>query len=110
MAEIPAVVLEKIKRFLNLLDKNNIHIIQAILFGSYSKGNFDEWSDIDLALISDDFTGNSFIDKMNLIDYIYESGKDISPLPFRVEDFANSMFAQNEILRKGIEIRISPIN
>jgi uncharacterized protein len=30
------------------------------LFGSYVKGSADEWSDIDLALVTDDFIGDSF--------------------------------------------------
>jgi predicted nucleotidyltransferase len=105
MAEVPALVFEKIKKFLKLLDDNNINVIKAILFGSYSKGNFDEWSDIDLAIISNDFTGNSFQDRLNLIEYIYESGKDISPIPFREKDFKNNLFAQQEIAKNGILIR-----
>lgn len=105
MVEVPAIILEKINNFLDLLNDNNIRVIKAYLFGSYSKGNYDEWSDIDLAIISNDFTGNSFQDKINLIDFIYQTGKEISPLPFKEEDFENNLFAQTEIKKNGIVIQ-----
>ena len=63
MDKIPIDILNKIIQFLNILEKNNIHINKAILFGSYAKGTFNEWSDIDIALVSDNFQGNRFLDK-----------------------------------------------
>ena len=32
-----------------------VHLQKVVLFGSYARGNAHEWSDVDLALISDDF-------------------------------------------------------
>lgn len=105
MDKIPPEVMNKINSFIELLESNNINIQKAILFGSYSKGNYNQWSDIDLALVSDNFTGNSFEDKNNLIDYIYSAGKDISPVPYRPEDFNDNMFVRDEILKYGIVIK-----
>lgn len=104
MAEISDIVSTKIKKFISLLENNNIKIQKAYLFGSHAKGKADEWSDIDLALISDKFKGDRFLDLLSLTDYIYKAGQDISPLPFRSEDFDNSLFARDEILKKGILI------
>ena len=105
MVEIPDIVKTKINNFIALLEKNNFHIQKAILFGSYARGNSDKWSDIDLAIVSDDFIGDRFKDKMSMVDFIYKSGWDISPLPFRKEDFDESMFVRDEIIRNGIVIR-----
>lgn len=104
MVNIPNSVIEKINRFLELLKENHISVQKSYLYGSYANGTYNEWSDIDLAIISDDFSGNSFLDKVNLIDIIFQSGKDISPMPFKSEDFENSPFARDEILKKGIKI------
>jgi len=109
MAEIPAIVKKKIKKFINLLENNKISIQRAYIFGSYANGHADKWSDIDIALISDDFTGNRFQDRLNLIDYVFEASTDISPLPFLPEDFEDSMFARDEILKKGILINLKSI-
>ena len=105
MAKIPDIIKNKINRFIELLEADQIHIQKAVLYGSYAKGNSDKWSDIDLALISEDFLGDSFADKLSLRDYIYETGCDISPMPYRPDDFDNSMFARDEILKYGIVVK-----
>jgi len=104
MAEIPFIVRAKLDKLLFLLNKNNIKVQKAILFGSYAYGKANEWSDIDIAIVSDDFTGNRFNDRLSLIDILMEAGTDISPLPFRNEDFEDSLFARDEIMKKGISI------
>ena len=43
-----------IKQAIGLL-RRKIRVHQAILFGSHARGEADEWSDIDLAVISADF-------------------------------------------------------
>jgi predicted nucleotidyltransferase len=63
MDQIPSKVTFIIKRFIDELEKNNIPIKEAILFGSYAKGNYHDWSDIDLALVSDAFEGERFRDR-----------------------------------------------
>ena len=57
--EVKAIANEFLKR----LGENNIHIEEALLFGSQVKGGADKWSDIDIALVSDDFEGNRYKDK-----------------------------------------------
>jgi predicted nucleotidyltransferase len=57
-----AQLIDEINKFVRGLEKNQIHIQQAILFGSYAKGTAKEWSDIDLALVSEDFSGIRFLD------------------------------------------------
>lgn len=42
------------------MEFNQIHVMKAILFGSYANGTFNEWSDIDLLIVSDSFKGNRF--------------------------------------------------
>ena len=63
MHQIPSKVTFIIKHFINELQKNNIPIKEAILFGSYARGNYHDWSDIDLALVSDAFEGERFRDR-----------------------------------------------
>jgi predicted nucleotidyltransferase len=105
MAEIPDSVRNKIELFINELEKNNINIKQAILFGSYASGTADEWSDIDLALVSDNFSGDRFDDREMIRDYKSVAGWDISPYPYTSEGFKNSFFVRDEILGKGLVIR-----
>ncbi len=52
-----------VKEFIQKLHYEGIDIQKAILFGSYAVNAQHEWSDIDLALVSDSFTGFGFEDK-----------------------------------------------
>ena len=45
---------ELIRRTLEYL-RQRIQVEQAVLFGSHARGGADEWSDVDLAIISPDF-------------------------------------------------------
>ena len=40
-----SLILDSINKYLTELQKNDINIVGAYLFGSYSKNNADKWSD-----------------------------------------------------------------
>lgn len=52
-----------VTEFIQKLQNEGIDIQKAILFGSYAVNGQNEWSDIDLALVSDSFTGFGYEDK-----------------------------------------------
>ena len=104
MDKIPDNIIEIINRFLQKLEKSDIHIKEAILFGSYAKGTNDEWSDIDLALVSDSFCGIRFYDWDKLKEAKLSVSYDLSPLPYRPEDFTEDNLFVKEILKYGIRI------
>lgn len=104
MSQIPNHIIELINIFIEKLEKSNIHIEEAILYGSYAKGNYDEWSDIDLALVSDNFSGIRFNDWDLLRDAKLSTSFDLSPLPFRPEDFTSDDLFVKEIKKTGIRI------
>ncbi|MBI5300308.1 MAG: nucleotidyltransferase domain-containing protein [Deltaproteobacteria bacterium] len=56
-----------IKKYVDALFKAGIHPEQILLYGSYAKGTADEWSDIDLAIISEDFASISPIQRLELL-------------------------------------------
>lgn len=49
--------LTEVRQFLSELLALNIPLRQAILFGSVARNEQHEWSDIDVALVADSFTG-----------------------------------------------------
>ncbi len=46
---------ETVRRTIERL-QHNIHVQQAILFGSHANGEADAWSDVDLPVVSPDFS------------------------------------------------------
>ena len=95
---------KSIKSYIKHLESIGIHVQQAILFGSYASGKYDEWSDIVLAIVSNDFAGNRFEDRSKIRKITLQVDGDISPMPFRPEDFNDSDYFVKEILETGIRI------
>lgn len=74
------------------------------LFGSYASGNAKEYSDIDVALVSDNFEGSRFFDKKKLNKYVLETSIDLEIHPFKTEDFTEDNPFAAEIIRTGKRI------
>ena len=87
MAKIPDKVTSIIDQFLKELEKNNICIEQAILFGSYAQGTFNDWSDIDLAIVSKAFEGERFKDRNKIRRIKLSVSDDLEPIPYKPEEF-----------------------
>ena len=104
MAKIPDKVLKTIRFFLNELERNNVPIKQAVLFGSYSKGNFHKWSDIDIALVSDIFEGIRIVDRKKIRKIKLNVSNNIEVIPFCPQDFNTDDPFVKEILETGIRI------
>jgi predicted nucleotidyltransferase len=104
VAQILEEINNKIRNFIDYLEKTGIHIETAILFGSYAKGQQNKWSDIDLALVSKMFEGNRYNDLDKLTDACFAIDTNISPLPYKSEDFNSEDLFVKEILKTGIRI------
>ncbi len=87
--------------------REKYNIERVFLFGSYISGKATKESDIDLAIISSSFTGNRFIDNVNLGKLTWKIDTRIEPIGFRPEDFNINNLIANEILKSGFEI---PLN
>ena len=92
---------KSIKEYIKELEKNNIPIQEAIIFGSFVNGKPKEESDIDLALISSAFTGDRFNDRRRIIPLRRKIDSRIEPIPFRPEDFEHGGALADEIKRTG---------
>ena len=104
MAASENPIINIVKRYIEELEKNEIHISEAILFGSHVKGISKAESDIDVALISDAFTGDRFEDRRRIVPLRRKIDNRIEPIPFKPEDFDNGGVLAEEIKRTGMVI------
>ena len=83
-----------------------VHFKKVILFGSYARSTAHEWSDIDLALVSDDFTGTRW-DNRGKISPANIKFLDIEPHLFNTAYFEEGAPFIEEIIKTGMEINLN---
>jgi len=86
--------------------KENYDIIRIILFGSYAKGNYNDDSDIDIAVVFKDYS--NLIDmQLELMRLRRKIDSRIEPHPFRESEFELSNPIVSEIIKYGQEIKVT---
>ncbi len=100
---VDSEILSIIEKYLSVLEEKGFPIEHAYLFGSYANGTQNEWSDIDVAVISEYFQGNRFLDKEKIRGLNFAIDTRISVLPLNKESL-DSFFYQHEIIKKRIRI------
>jgi predicted nucleotidyltransferase len=96
--------LEKIvKTFLDEVQKV-YRVDSAYLFGSHAKGTSNKWSDIDLAIISPDFSDDLYDERLTLMRLAIEIDDRIEPKPFRPETFTPMEPLVDEIQKHGLKL------
>ena len=102
-------ILIPIKELVKTLSKRNIRIDKAILYGSCAEGRNTEYSDIDVAIVSDDFGKDRIEEKMLL----FRLGSRIDPrleaIPLTLKALLEDTWVPliYEIRTKGIELAIT---
>jgi len=83
-------VLELLKRFKKILERQGTKVDKMILFGSYAAGNYREDSDIDLVVISNDFKDKDFWQRIDIIvNALMEEISPIEAVAMTPEEYEN---------------------
>ncbi|MEW6195344.1 MAG: nucleotidyltransferase domain-containing protein [Bacteroidota bacterium] len=104
MVKIPDKIKSIIERYLVLLRENNIQIKNAYLFGSFANGSNNEWSDIDIAIVSDAFEGIRIKDRDKIRNITLAVSSNLEVLPFNPKDFSLENPLAKEIIETGISL------
>jgi len=92
------------------LEARGIHISKIVLFGSHAQGRANDHSDIDIAVISDDFKDMNLLERLEFIGTALAKAKIMDPVEVRVyteEEFdlkGKGTFVGDEIKAKGVKI------
>ena len=81
MVKSQASVMKKLKKYINLLTEN-YKISAVVLYGSYANGTQNEYSDIDIAVFSEEFGTKPYEEAKLLFKLRRKIDTDIEPLPF----------------------------
>ena len=97
--------LDKGRKLIGLLKTNGIDVYEAYLFGSVAMDKADEYSDIDIAIVSEDFTGIPFYDVKKISKFRRAVDLRLEVHPFSLSDILHDppLFFV-DIKDKGVQI------
>jgi len=96
----------EIEAFIEKL-KKRINIERVIVFGSRARGDYLADSDVDLIIISKDFEGVPFYERMDKLILLWESPLDLEALCYTPKEFEQKkkeIGIVAEAVKEGIEI------
>ena len=99
-------VIEIIKRYGERLKEQGINFQKIILFGSYAANAENRDSDIDIAVVSQDFGKDRFKERVMLTKIAFYVDARIEPHPVNLKEFTGNSWQTiiHEIKSKGIEV------
>jgi uncharacterized protein len=103
MAQVEPDVIASVQRFLAVVGLRR-HVDAAYLYGSQAVGSARPWSDIDVAVVSPDFSEDLFQERLELMYVAAAIDDRIEPYPFTIERFNLNNPLVSEIRRTGIRL------
>jgi predicted nucleotidyltransferase len=97
---------DEIEKFLKKI-KEVIHVEKVIIFGSRARGDNLIDSDVDLIIVSGDFEGIPYYERMDKLILLWESPLDLDVLCYTPEEFQmkqDEICIVSQALKEGIEI------
>jgi len=103
MAQIAPEVLASVERFLVFV-RQRLRVEAAYLFGSQAVGSARPWSDIDVAVVSPDFSEDLFRERVTLMQWAARIDDRIEPQPFTPERFGPNDPLAPEIAEHAVRL------
>lgn len=103
VAKYPVVNI--VHQFAEAVRNQGVPLKEVYLFGSYARGEQHDLSDIDVALVSDDFMGVSFEDVKRFIDVTIQKPYMYFEIhTYNTADFEDTNPLAHEIIKTGIKV------
>jgi predicted nucleotidyltransferase len=99
-------VIDEIEKYVKRV-KQVIHIEKVIIFGSRAREDYLEDSDVDLIIVSRDFKGVPFYERMDKLILLWESPLNLDVLCYTPEEFKmklEDICIVKQAVEEGIQI------
>jgi len=95
-------VLNILSRFRSVLENQGLIVNRLVLFGSYVDGTHKEGSDIDVVVISEDFEGKDYWERLDILsNAIYEIFESIEAVAMTSVEWESGESVVSEFVREG---------
>lgn len=104
---VKKTIVNKVKKFRELLEKEGIPVSKILLYGSYARGTAHKDSDIDVCVISKAFGKDRLQERFFLFHKAPQIDARIEPVPFSLEDYRRNKISPllHQIRKEGVEIK-----
>lgn len=68
------------------LAARGVRVERILLFGSRARGDYAEWSDMDIVIVSSSWAGVPYTERLSMIYRIWRWSMDPNPLPLTPEE------------------------
>lgn len=99
--------MNELKKFIENVNKS-IKIQKIILFGSRAAGDFRKESDIDLMIVSPEFEGKNFFERVKIMYNYWELDYAVDFLCYTPKEFnelGKKISIVSEAIKSGVEIK-----
>lgn len=98
-------VLDAVSRFREELGKQGVTVERMVLFGSWARGNPREGSDIDLVVVSEDFAGKGYWERIDILAAaIYEVFEPIEAVAMTPSEWESGLSPIAQYARDGQQV------
>ena len=100
-----ATLITVVEQFKQELESRKVRVEKLILFGSHVNGNIHEGSDIDVVVISSDFSTMNYWERIDcLTEAVYQVGAPIEASAFTPEEWAAEKSLLIDYAKDGVSI------
>ncbi len=105
MAKKRSEIKKIVKRYVEKLKRSGIEITTVFLYGSYAKGKPEEYSDIDIAVVSPSFRNMDIFERQIILSKAHHNfGEPIDPIGFTPEQIIYKQGFAREVVENGVII------
>lgn len=104
MVEQTDPLMKTVREFVRKVSDSGIRVEAVYLFGSHARKKAHKWSDIDVAIMSPDFSADLLEERIRLTRLSTDVDSRIEPVPFRPNDFVDEDPLAWTIRREGLRI------
>jgi len=83
--------------------KNKLGRITAIVFGSYARGDFNIWSDIDILIIADAALPKNPLKRLDIVEECLLTTGEIEPVILTIGEFMEKLHKRDPAVIEAIE-------
>ncbi len=100
-------ILNKVRRFRRLLEKDGLPVAKILLYGSYARGTSRKDSDIDVCVVSPSFGKDYLKERFYLFHKAPEIDARIEPVGFSLKAYKTNRVSPllHQIRKEAIEVK-----